>query len=50
MTHVQVSGLLGGILSIVAGIVVIVWPRVLALIIGIYLIVIGVIAVIAATR
>ncbi len=50
MTHVEMSGLLAGILSIVAGVIVIVWPRVLAYIIGIYLIVIGVIAIVAATR
>jgi uncharacterized membrane protein HdeD (DUF308 family) len=41
-----VSGLIAGIISIVAGIVVLVWPRVLAYIIGIYLIIIGAMAVI----
>jgi uncharacterized membrane protein HdeD (DUF308 family) len=41
-----ISGLIAGIISIVAGIVVLVWPRVLAYIIGIYLIIIGAMAVI----
>jgi uncharacterized membrane protein HdeD (DUF308 family) len=46
----EISGLLGGIISIVFGIVVIVWPRVLAYVIGIWLILIGVIAVINSLR
>ena len=37
-----------GIISIVVGIIVIIWPRVIAYIIGIYLIVVGILAVIAA--
>jgi len=48
MTHVEISGLIGGILAIVGGITVIVWPRILAYIIGIYLILVGIIAVTAA--
>jgi uncharacterized membrane protein HdeD (DUF308 family) len=39
------GGLLGGIISIVAGAVVIIWPKIIAYIIGIYLIIIGVIAI-----
>lgn len=50
MEALEISGLLGGIISIVFGIVVIVWPRVLAYVIGIWLILIGVIAVINALR
>ncbi len=50
MTFVAVSGLIGGILAVLAGIVIIIWPRILAYIIGIYLIIIGVLAVIAALR
>lgn len=42
------GGLLGGILTIIAGIIVLVWPRILAYILGIYLIVVGVLAVIGA--
>jgi uncharacterized membrane protein HdeD (DUF308 family) len=42
----SVGGLVAGIISIVAGIVVLVWPKVLAYIIGIYLIIVGAVAVI----
>jgi uncharacterized membrane protein HdeD (DUF308 family) len=48
MTNIEVSGLVGGLLSIFAGIAVIVWPRIIAYVIGVYLIVIGIIAVLAA--
>jgi uncharacterized membrane protein HdeD (DUF308 family) len=44
----EVSGLVGGIVSIFAGIVVIAWPRVIAYVIGIYLILVGTIAIVAA--
>jgi hypothetical protein len=42
----SVGGLVAGIISIVAGVVVLIWPKILAYIIGIYLIIIGVVAVI----
>lgn len=42
----SVGGLVTGIISIVAGIVVLIWPKILAYIVGIYLIIIGVLAVI----
>jgi len=45
-----VSGLIGGIISIVAGIIILVWPKVLAYIIGIYLIIIGLVAVVTVFR
>lgn len=45
----EVTGLLAGIISIVAGVVVVVWPRIIAYIIGAYLIIVGVIAIVAAT-
>ena len=45
---IQVSGFIGGIITIVAGIVVLIWPKILAYIVGIYLIIIGVLAVTAA--
>ena len=48
MTHAEVSGLVGGLLSVLAGIAVIVWPRIIAYVIGIYLIAIGAIAILAA--
>ena len=47
---IQVSGFIGGIITIVAGIVVLVWPKIIAYIVGIYLIVIGILAVTAALR
>lgn len=43
----SVSGLVAGIISIIAGVVVLVWPRILAYIIGIYLIIVGAVAVFA---
>lgn len=42
---IQVGGLVGGIISVVVGIIIIIWPRFLALIIGLYLVVIGGIAI-----
>lgn len=44
------SGLVAGIISIIAGIVVLIWPKILAYIIGIYLIVVGLVAVITVLR
>jgi len=48
MGLLQISGLLGGIIAIIAGIVVLVKPKILAWVIGIYLIIAGIIAVMAA--
>jgi uncharacterized membrane protein HdeD (DUF308 family) len=50
MHFVAVSGLIGGILAIGAGIIVIIRPRIIAYIIGIYFIIIGILAIIAALR
>jgi len=50
MNQVEISGLVAGIISIVVGIVVIVWPRIIAYIIGGYLVIVGIIAVVAALR
>ena len=44
----QISGLIGGVLAIVAGIIVIIWPRIIAWVLGIYLIIFGIFAVLAA--
>jgi len=44
----QISGLIGGVLAIVAGIIVIIWPRIIAWVVGIYLIIFGIFAVLAA--
>jgi uncharacterized membrane protein HdeD (DUF308 family) len=43
----QISGLVGGILAIIAGILVLVKPKILAWVLGIYLIVFGAFAVLA---
>ena len=44
----QISGLIGGILAVIAGILVLVKPKILAWVVGIYLIIFGVFAVLAA--
>ena len=48
MTNVEISGLTAGIISIVVGLIVIVWPRLIAYVIGAYLVIVGIIAVVAA--
>ncbi len=45
MFNIEVGGLVGGIISIVVGIIIIIWPRVIAFFIGGWLIVVGVLAV-----
>ena len=40
------TGLLGGIITVIVGIILLVWPRLVAAIVGIYLIIIGVIAIV----
>jgi len=41
----SLGGLIAGIIAIVAGIVILIWPKVLTYIVGIYLIIAGVIAI-----
>jgi len=48
MGLLQISGLIGGILAIVAGIIVMIWPRIIAWVVGIYLIIMGAFAILAA--
>ncbi len=38
-----IGGLIAGIITIIAGIIILVWPRIIAYIIGIYLIIVGLI-------
>ena len=45
-----IGGLIAGIITIGAGIVILVWPRIIAYIIGIYLIIAGLITVLAVWR
>jgi uncharacterized membrane protein HdeD (DUF308 family) len=50
MAFVAISGLIGGILAIFAGIIIIVWPRIIAYIIGFYFIIVGILAIISALK
>lgn len=43
----QISGLVGGVLAIIAGILILVKPKILTWVLGIYLIVVGAFAVLA---
>ncbi len=45
MFDLAIGGVIGGIISILVGIVIIVWPRIIAYVIGGWLIVIGVLAI-----
>ncbi len=47
MFDIAVGGLIGGIISIVVGIIILFWPRVIAYVIGGWLIAVGVLAVLA---
>ncbi len=47
MFDIAVGGLIGGIISIVVGIIIILWPMVIAYVIGGWLIIVGVLAVLA---
>ncbi len=44
----QISGIIGGILAIAGGIIVIIKPQIIAWVVGIYFIIFGVFAVLAA--
>ncbi len=50
MPFVALSGLAAGILAIIAGIAIIIWPRIIAFIAGIYLVIVGIIAVISSFK
>ena len=43
-----VGGLVGGIITLIIGIIILVWPRFLAYIIGIWLIIVGILAIVDA--
>ena len=47
MTNSEIGMLIAGALSILVGIAVIAWPRILAYMVGLYLIIIGIIAIAA---
>lgn len=48
MFDLEVGGIIGGIISILVGIIIIVWPKLIAYLIGGWLIIIGVLAILAA--
>lgn len=50
MSGLGLSGLIGGIITLVIGIVIIIWPRIIAYVIGIWLIIVGILAVISSLR
>lgn len=47
---VLTGGLIAGIISIIVGILVIVWPRLIAYVVGGYLVVIGIFALVTVLR
>jgi uncharacterized membrane protein HdeD (DUF308 family) len=47
MDFLHISGTIGGIIAIIAGIIVLIQPKILAWVVGIYLIVFGAFAVLA---
>jgi uncharacterized membrane protein HdeD (DUF308 family) len=48
MMLAQISGVIGGIIAIIAGVIVLIKPQILAWVVGIFLIIFGVSAVLAA--
>ena len=48
MGTIEISGLTAGIIAIIAGLIVIIWPKIIAWIVGSYLIIVGGLAVWAA--
>jgi hypothetical protein len=43
-----IGGLIGGIITLILGIIILVWPRFISTIIGIWLIIVGILAIIAS--
>jgi hypothetical protein len=43
-----VGGLIGGIITLAIGIIILIWPRIIAYVIGIWLIIVGIIAIIGS--
>ena len=41
-----IGGLIGGIITLLVGIIILVWPRIIAYVIGIWLVIVGIIAII----
>ncbi len=43
---IGIGGLIGGIITLLLGIVILVWPRIIAYVIGIWLIIVGIVAIV----
>ena len=43
-----VGGLIGGIITLILGVIILVWPRLISTIIGIWLIIVGIIAIVSS--
>jgi hypothetical protein len=48
MAFLQTGGVIWSIISILVGIIIIIWPHIIAYVIGIYLVIIGILGLIAA--
>jgi uncharacterized membrane protein HdeD (DUF308 family) len=46
--NLGIGGVIGGIITLALGIIILVWPRIIAYVIGIWLIIVGIIAIITA--
>jgi uncharacterized membrane protein HdeD (DUF308 family) len=44
--NLGLTGLVGGIITLAVGIIILVWPKIIAYIIGIWLIIVGIVAII----
>ena len=43
-----IGGLIAGIITLAIGIIILVWPRIIAYVIGIWLIIVGIIAIVGS--
>ncbi|MFC1972354.1 DUF3096 domain-containing protein [Chloroflexota bacterium] len=43
-----IGGLIGGIVTLILGVIILVWPRFVTTIIGIWLIIVGIIAIVSS--
>lgn len=43
-----VGGLVGGLVTLILGIVILVWPKFLAVVIGLWLIIVGIVAIVSS--
>jgi hypothetical protein len=43
-----VGGIIGGVITLILGIIILVWPRLISTIIGIWLIIVGILAIISS--